>query len=100
MAGGLKHSANGAEDEFHIWTIMGYDRGDATGVDVIHGLIVRRIGSHTNTGVALEDRRTWFSALSDLFELTFEASPPGTTDRLWERTVSAHQRWQASQQQA
>ena len=73
---------------------------DATGVDVIHGLIVKRIGSHANTGVALEDRRTWFSALSDLFGLTFEASPPGTTDRLWEQTVSAHQRWQAAQQQA
>lgn len=72
---------------------------DATGVDVIHGLIVKRIGSRANRGVALEDRRTWFTALGDLFGLTFEASPPGTTDRLGERTVSAHQTWQTSQQQ-
>ncbi len=72
---------------------------DATGVDVIHGLIIKRIGSRANT-VALEDRRTWFTALGDLFGLTFEASPPGTTDRLWERTVAAHRTWEASQQQA
>ncbi len=69
---------------------------DATGVDGVHGLVVKRIGNNANAGVVLEDRKAWFSALADLFGLTFEASPPGTTDRLWENMLSAHRKWQAA----
>lgn len=70
---------------------------DATGVNVIRGLVLKRIGSDASTGVLLDDRRSWFTALADLFGLTFEASEPGMQDRLWQRTVAAHEAWQASQ---
>ena len=70
---------------------------DATGVDVIHGLIVKRIGTDARASTPMIERCTWFAALGDLFGLTFEGSAPGTTDRLWERTLAAHRAWEASQ---
>jgi N-hydroxyarylamine O-acetyltransferase len=69
---------------------------DATGVDVVHGLVPKRIGAGARTGDALTRRSEWFDALADLFGLTFEHSAPGTTDRLWERTVAAHRAWEAA----
>ena len=69
---------------------------DATGVDVVHGLVPKRIGEGARTGEALTRRTDWFDALADLFGLTFAHSAPGTTDRLWERTVEAHRAWEAA----
>ncbi len=68
---------------------------DATGVDVVYGLVVKRVGAGARTDEALTDRRRWLDALADLFGLTFAASAPGTTDRLWERTMANHRAWEA-----
>jgi N-hydroxyarylamine O-acetyltransferase len=68
---------------------------DATGVDVIRGLLMMRIGSDARSE-ELSGRDSWFEALHDLFELRFDASPPGTADRLWERTLENHRAWDAA----
>ncbi|HEX2807929.1 MAG TPA: arylamine N-acetyltransferase [Kineosporiaceae bacterium] len=68
---------------------------DATGVDVIRGLQMMRIGSDARSE-ELSGRDPWFEALHDLFELRFDASPPGTADRLWERTLENHRAWDAA----
>lgn len=72
-------------------------RRDADGSDIVRGLVVTRVGSDARTGEPLTDRTAWFDTLADLFGLTFEASAPGTTDRLWERILATHRAWEASQ---
>lgn len=69
---------------------------DDQGVDVMHGLVVKRIGSNARSSEPIADRRAWFDALCDLFGLTFASSPPGTTDRLWERTLVTHAAWEST----
>lgn len=72
-------------------------RRDDGGVDVLRGLVLTRVGSDAHTGEPLTNRREWFDALADVYGLTFEASAPGTTDRLWDRTLATHRAWEASQ---
>jgi arylamine N-acetyltransferase len=71
---------------------------DGGGVDVMHGLMVKRVGEAITTAVALTDRAQWFDALAEMFGLTFSASAPGAIDRLWERTLAAHRAWEAAQE--
>ena len=70
------------------------ERRDATGVDVIRGLVLTRIGSNARTEAPLTQREEWFSALADVFDLRFTASTPETLDRLWTRVLMAHQVWE------
>lgn len=72
------------------------ERRDATGVDVVRGLVVIRVGSDARTSEPLTERSEWFSALADLFGLHFASSPPEVLDALWARTVDAHRAWDAS----
>lgn len=108
---GMVWTAGPADDELlakrHEWLSTSPESGfvklgsaqtrDEVGVDVVHGLVVKRVGAEAHTAEPLTDRGAWFGALADLFDLTFTASPPGTADRLWERTVVAHRAWEASQ---
>lgn len=72
------------------------ERRDATGIDVIRGLVPSRIGSNARTGEPLTDRDEWFAVLADIFDLRFEHSPPGACDRLWSRVVGQHRAWEAA----
>ena len=73
------------------------ERRDATGVDVVRGLVPSRIGKGARTGDAINNRSEWFALLADQFDLHFDASPPGTKDRLWDRVSAQHRVWQAAQ---
>jgi N-hydroxyarylamine O-acetyltransferase len=68
---------------------------DADGVDVVRGLMLLRIGTDGGSE-ELTDRATWFAALRERFGLRFDDSAPGTTDRLWRRTLDNHRRWDAA----
>jgi N-hydroxyarylamine O-acetyltransferase len=70
---------------------------DATGVDVVRGLMPIRIGSDAHVGSPLTERREWFDALGDLFGLYFRASPPELLDRLWARMLGTHRAWEQQQ---
>lgn len=72
---------------------------DADGVDVMHGLVLKRIGSDARSIEPIRDRRAWFEALHDMFGLRFDASAPGTADELWRRTVAAHEAWERADSQ-
>ncbi len=72
------------------------ERRDATGVDVIRGLVLVRIGRGAATGEPLTNRDDWFGALADVFDLRFDHSPPAAADRLWQRVVAGHQAWEAA----
>jgi hypothetical protein len=69
---------------------------DATGVDVVRGLIVTRIGSDARSGDPITDRVEWFSALADLCDLRFDSTPRDVLDQLWHRCVATHRAWEAA----
>jgi N-hydroxyarylamine O-acetyltransferase len=70
---------------------------DATGVDVVRGLIVMRVGADAHASEPLTDRAEWFAALREFCGLHFDATPPEVLDRLWSRTLANHRSWEAEQ---
>jgi arylamine N-acetyltransferase len=66
---------------------------DATGVDVIRGLVPIRIGDGAGPSEPLTDRNDWFGVLGDVFDLRFEASAPEALEHLWDRVLTAHRAW-------
>jgi arylamine N-acetyltransferase len=90
--------------ERHAWLSTSRDSGfvqvataqrrDATGVDVMRGLVLTRVGAGTGPAEPLTDRSDWFAALADVFGLRFDGAPTDRLDTLWERVLAAHLRWQ------
>ena len=72
-------------------------RRDATGVDIMRGLALARLGDGVPTALFLTERTEWFAALADIFGLTFAHSAPEMLDTLWVRAYAAHEAWTASQ---
>ena len=70
-------------------------RRDATGVDIVRGLVLTRVGDD-RAASDLTERGDWFAALADIFDLRFEATPPEALDRLWERSLETHRAWDAA----
>ncbi|MDR6862432.1 arylamine N-acetyltransferase [Phycicoccus sp. 3266] len=68
------------------------ERRDATGVDVVRGLLMSRIGEGARSE-AVTDRDAWFDALAQLFGLRLDRLEPEARDRLWTSAAAAHQRW-------
>lgn len=73
------------------------ERRDATGVDVVRGLVRSRIGEGARTADPLTRRGDWFELLADLFDIRFDSSAPEVPDRLWAGVLAAHRRWEAEQ---
>lgn len=69
---------------------------DATGVDVLRGLVLSRIGERACTAEPVTRRAEWFALLADVFALRLDASTPEARDRLWTTVLAAHRRWEAS----
>ncbi|MFC8501977.1 arylamine N-acetyltransferase [Pedococcus sp. NPDC057267] len=73
------------------------ERRDATGVDVVRGLVLSRIGDGARSE-PVTDRGAWFDALGRLFGLRLDGLQPKARDRLWASAVAAHHRWLEEQQ--
>ena len=69
-------------------------RRDASGVDVMRGLVLTRVGAGSAPSEPLTDRSDWFTALADVFGLHFGEMSPDQRDHLWARVHAAHVRWQ------
>ncbi|MCU1465434.1 MAG: hypothetical protein JWM72_1362 [Actinomycetia bacterium] len=67
---------------------------DATGVDVVRGLVLARVGADAASSEPLTARSDWFAVLADEFGLRFDASAPGTLDRLWDGVLATHRAWE------
>lgn len=72
------------------------ERRDATGVDVIRGLVLTRVGSDASTGEPLLNRAEWFEALADVFGLRFDSLASDALDQLWARVLDGHRQWEAA----
>ncbi|HEX2892894.1 MAG TPA: arylamine N-acetyltransferase [Marmoricola sp.] len=73
------------------------ERRDATGVDVVRGLVLSRIGTNAFTGEPITRPGEWFDALADVIGLRFETATSEWRNRLWEAVLSAHRAWEESQ---
>ena len=73
------------------------ERRDATGVDVIRGLVLARVGAGAFTNEPITRRSEWFEVLADVFDLRFDTTPAEWRDRLWDAVKEAHRAWEASQ---
>jgi N-hydroxyarylamine O-acetyltransferase len=69
---------------------------DATGVNVIRGLVLTRIGEGATSSEPLTDRTEWFEALAEVFDLRFHRSEPEALDHLWNVVLAAHQTWESA----
>jgi len=72
------------------------ERRDATGVDVIRGLVLSRIGVDGRTDEPVADRAAWFGLLAERFGLTLDDVPDEGRDRLWAHVVAEHRRREAA----
>ncbi len=73
------------------------ERRDATGVDVIRGVVLARVGANAFTADPVTRQSEWFDVLADVFDLRFEATPHQSRQRLWDKVFDAHRAWQARQ---
>jgi len=73
------------------------ERRDATGVDVIRGVVLARVGSNAFTADPITRQAEWFDTLADVFGLRFDASPPDSRQRLWDTVLGAHRAWESRQ---
>jgi N-hydroxyarylamine O-acetyltransferase len=71
-------------------------RRDATGVDLIRTLVLTRIGTNPRR-VELTSRNDYFTAMADVFGLTFAEVTTPERDALWSRLSQAHEKWLATQ---
>ncbi|MGW3097369.1 arylamine N-acetyltransferase family protein [Streptomyces sp. NPDC001102] len=73
------------------------ERRDATGADVIRGLVLSRIGDGGRRHEPVTRRAEWFDLLADLFGLQLHTMAAERREQLWTYVLSAHQRWEESQ---
>ena len=72
------------------------ERRDATGVDVIRGVILARVGSNAYIAEPITRQTEWFDTLADVFDLRFDNSAPDSRQRLWDTVLGAHRAWEES----
>jgi N-hydroxyarylamine O-acetyltransferase len=72
------------------------ERRDATGVDVLRGLVLSRVGEGAHTGEPVTARAAWLALLGDMFDLQLQTLGRDARDRLWTSALTAHRRWQES----
>jgi hypothetical protein len=72
------------------------ERRDATGVDVVRGLMLSRVARDGLASETLTDRDDWLAALRDVVGLRLDGLGPDALDPLWTRVVAAHEAWEAA----
>jgi arylamine N-acetyltransferase len=73
-------------------------RRDASGADVLRGLVLARVGDSDAPELPLTERADWFAALADVFALRFDGAEPEMLTRLWDRCLATHRAQEASPQ--
>jgi hypothetical protein len=71
-------------------------RRDATGVDILRGLVLTRVGEGAAPADPLTDRGDWFGVLADVFGLRFDGAGAEALDALWARVLATHEAWDAA----
>jgi hypothetical protein len=69
-------------------------RRDASGVDVIRGLVRTRVGDGAGAQQIYARREDWFGVLAEDIGVRFDASAPEAVDELWQRVQASHREWE------
>lgn len=75
--------------------VLTAQRRDATGVDVLRGLTLKRIGANASEAT-LTTRAELASTLGDVFGLDLDSQGPEAGDALWTKVQGAHDAWEAA----
>ena len=70
-------------------------RRDATGVDLLHNCVLRRIDGDGASVRPIDTAGEWYATLTGRFGLNLDDLGPDTRARLWARTRAAHEAWRA-----
>jgi N-hydroxyarylamine O-acetyltransferase len=83
--------------------VVTVQRRDASGVDILRGLVLSRVssGPSRDSPIATRDepvtaRDDWFGVLVDVFDLRLDEVGPVARERLWTRVLTTHQAWEAT----
>jgi N-hydroxyarylamine O-acetyltransferase len=68
-------------------------RRDATGSDIMRGLVLKRVGDQPNS-TKLLTADEWFGALREVFDLPLQHVSRDLRSQLWTQVKAAHERWQ------
>lgn len=90
-----KHEWLSTAPESGFVRVLTVQRRDATGVDILRGLVLQRVGDGASTG-DLTTKAELLDALTDLFGLDLAGIEAATLDALWERMQREHERWEAA----
>jgi N-hydroxyarylamine O-acetyltransferase len=97
MAGfNAKHEWLSTSPDSPFLSVAMAEHRDATGVDVIRGLVLTRVGADAAPSEPLTKRTDWFGVLADVFALRFEGVAPESLDHLWDGVVATHRAWEAA----
>ncbi len=91
-----KHRELSTSPESRFVKTVTVQRRDHDGVDVLRGLVLRRVGD-TPSSVELLTASEWFTALDDVFGLPLHHLPEAAKATLWASAESAHHRWKDMQ---
>ncbi len=75
--------------------VLTAQRRDATGIDILQGLTLRRVGSRAST-MTLSSRTELVDTLADGFGFDVDAIGADALDALWSKTERAHRAWVAA----
>ncbi|GLX03018.1 arylamine N-acetyltransferase [Microtetraspora sp. NBRC 16547] len=88
-----KHRHLSTSPESVFVKVAALQRRDATGLDKLTGLVLKRIGAGPESSTTLDRPEDYFAALTDVFGLTLDDVTAPERDKLWQRLYSAHERW-------
>jgi arylamine N-acetyltransferase len=90
-----RHAWLSTSPESGFVKVLTVQRRDPTGVDILRGLSLRRIGAGA-TESTLTTQSELTDALGDLFGLDLELISDNAMAALWTKVHSAHERWDAA----
>ena len=83
-----EHLSSAPESPFVQVAVV--QRRDPTGVDVLRGLVLARVGPEPPSETVLRSSAEWHAALHDVFGLALEDVEAADRELLWTRLVAAH----------
>ncbi|CAN5253324.1 hypothetical protein BH20ACT3_BH20ACT3_04220 [soil metagenome] len=90
-----RHASMSTSPESRFVKVLTVQQRDATGVDVLRGLSLRRIGDRAVEST-LTSRAELIDALGDLFGLDLAPVADEALTALWARVHAAHEAWEVA----
>ena len=70
-------------------------RRDASGIDAMRGVVLKRRGADGVTEREITDQKDWYEALADVFGLRLPGVSDEARELLWKRVLRRHEEWVA-----